>query len=176
VFKFKVKVEDTDLGFARVAQMMGEMGAIALGVQGKEAEEQHPNSELKVGQVAAIHELGIGVPTRSWLRSWIDANQKRMADETAEALRRVMKGASRKAELIELGKKWTDDVRDQIDKGKIGPALAARTIARKGGETRPLVDSKALMNAITYKLFLPQLKSILDKPQRIAARKQTPRG
>jgi len=169
----KVTINDLDKGYRRLVGQLGEMGAVHLGVQGEKALEQHPNSELSVGEVAAIHELGLsgGHRTkRSWLVSWLDANQDRMMAETKAALQAVLRGEkTRKQALIDLGYRWTAELRDNIWDGKIVPALRQSTIDAKG-HSIPLLDSTALVNAITYRIFLPALKSIRDVAQRRAAR------
>lgn len=171
MMKVKTTLIDRDRGFAKLVQTLGEMGAITIGVQGEESITKHPNSELTVGEIAAIHELGLGVPRRSWLRDWIDKNQDRLMRETNAALQEVIKGRiSRNQALIKLGFAWTREVRNQIWDGKITPPLAPSTIAAKGGERRPLLDSGTLANSITYKVFLNQIKSIYDKTQRAAVR------
>ena len=173
----RVTVTDTDHGYKRLAATLGELGTITLGVQGKEAEEAHPSPtrwggpQLTVGQVAAIHELGLGVKRRSWLGTWLDENQARLLAETADKLAQVLRGTTtRNKALQELGYKWTAELRDRIWEGQIRPRLADTTIAIKGGEWRPLLETGTLMNAITYKVFLPNLKSIKNVAQRAAAR------
>jgi hypothetical protein len=171
VIKVKTTIKDVDKGFKRLAAELGEMGTVTLGVQGDEAEAKHPNSDLTVGHLAAVHHLGVGVPQRPWLTDWMDANAERMMQQTRDALQDVMQGKlSRNQALIKLGYEWTKQLRDRIWNGEIKPPLAASTIARKGGETRPLLDSATLVNAITYKVFLPMFKSIRDTAQRAAAR------
>lgn len=173
MIRTSVTIKDVDKGFKRLAAELGEMGSVTLGVQGKEAEEMHPKAGISVGQLAATHELGLapGVPQRSWLRSWIDANESRMAAETRAKLQDVLAGrTTRKKALADLGYKWTAELRDNIWQGRITPALSALRIQRKGGETRPLLDTYTLMNAISYRVFLKQFKSIRDTVQRAAAR------
>lgn len=168
----RVEITDTDNGFKRVAELLGELGSVTIGVQGKEAEKPHPSApHLTIGQVAAIHELGLNVPKRSWLVSWIERNAERMRRETAAELEAVLAGKkTRNKALQELGFKWCAEVRDNIWTGKITPPLKPETIQRKGGETRPLVDTRSLVNHITYKVFLPNFKSIRDVAQRAVAR------
>lgn len=170
----KVEITDTDNGFKRLAESMGELGSVTLGVQGKEAEKPHPSApDLTIGQVAAIHELGLNVPKRSWLVSWIERNAERMRREAAVELEAVLAGKkTRNKALQELGFKWTAEVRDNIWQGKILPPLKPETIQRKGGETRPLIDTRSLINHITYKVFLPNKKSIRNVTQRATARGQ----
>lgn len=169
----KVEIKDVDKGFRKLAQSLGEMGSVTLGVQGKEALMQHPDSELSVGEVAAIHELGLsgGHRTRrSWLVDWMNENEARMVSEAKAEFAEVMAGRkTRNQALIHLGYRWTDELRNNIWQGKIKPPLRESTIAAKG-HSIPLLDSATLVNAITYRVFLPMFKSIRDPVQRKRAR------
>lgn len=168
-----VKITDSDPGFRRLAGELGEMGSVVIGVQGEEAAQAHPGGSLTVGQLAAAHELGLvpGAPPRSWLRAFMDANVDRLKAETASELRLVLSGGkTRKQALQDLGYKWTAEIRDRIWRGEVQPALKASTVQRKRGEWRPLLDTGTLMNSITYRVFVPNLKSIKDTAQRAAVR------
>jgi hypothetical protein len=168
VAKTSVTIKDRDLGFKKLAATLGEMGSITLGVQGKEALEKHPESELTVGEIAAIHELGLGVPKRSWLLSWMDANSARMLREAQTSLALVMKGViSRNKAMAALGFEWTKEIREVVSSGGVTPGLPQ---PRPDGTTAPLYDTHTLHNSITYKVFLPAFKSIHDPAQRAAAR------
>ncbi len=162
----KVKIRDLDQGFSALAAELGRMGTITLGVQGKEAAKIHPRPDntrrsLTVGEIAARQELGLGVPKRSWLVSWMDVNQKRMISETHAKLRLVLKRRiSRKVALTELGFKWCEELRVNIDQNKVaGPPLAEATVERKGHDIKVL-ETFAIRNAITWRAYLPQRKTM----------------
>ena len=180
----RVTVTDKDKGFKKLAASLGEMGSITLGVQGKKAEARHPNPrgyskgskdskeiEISVGELAALHELGLGGQRkRSWCVAWMDENQSRMVQEASHQLAQVLKGTlSRNQALIKLGYEWTESMRKRMDDGKVQPPISKETADRKGHDI-PLIDTNTLRNSITYKVWLPQLKSIRDKAQRSAAR------
>lgn len=158
--------KDKDLGFKRLAAELGELGSVTLGVQGKEAKERHPNAEMSVGELAALHELGLGVPRRSWLIDWLAANEGRMRKQAAEAFQHVMaRRTTRNKALIALGYEWTAQIRQRIVSGQVPPPNAPATIERKGHGI-PLLDTNVLHNSITYRVFLRMKKSIRDAAQR----------
>ncbi|MEY4507947.1 MAG: hypothetical protein RLZZ450_69 [Pseudomonadota bacterium] len=169
MLKVKTKVKEKGPGFAKlISELAG--GTITIGVQGEEATMQHPNTDLSVGELAAVHELGLGVKERSWLRSWFDQNQARIQAETRAALAQVaVRRVSRKQALEELGYRWTDEIRENIQMGRITPPLAQATIDAKGHDI-PLLESGVLMNSITFRLFLSQIKSVADPSLRAALR------
>jgi hypothetical protein len=150
------------------------MGTIVVGVQGNEAQAQHPTAKMTIGELARKHELGIGVPQRSFLAAWFDSNKTRLQAELKDDMQAVLKGKqSRKKVLAARGYKWTEEVRKNIDAdGVVGPSLAPSTIQRKGHHVKLLGLTYTLRNSITYKLFLPQKKSIRNTAQRAAARGQ----
>lgn len=163
------RIKDSDPGFAKLAEALGEMGSITIGVQGKQAEQPHPEKpSVTVGQVAAWHEMGVvpGAPARHWLSGWLDKNKQRMVADARRQLQNVLQGhATRNQALIKMGYEWTDSVRRQFVEGKIKPANAATTIKKKG-DNRPMLDTAAVANAVTYRVFLPNKKSVKDRDQR----------
>lgn len=161
-----VKIQDKDKGFRKLVESMGELGTITIGVQGDEAKQKHPESDLTVGEIAAIHELGLGgTPRRSWLVEWMDANRDRMRNETADALRQVLQGRiSRNKALAALGFAWTADVRERVSSGQVTPGLPSSN--PRGAGAPPLFDTHTLHNAITYKIYVPQARSIKNRTQR----------
>jgi hypothetical protein len=86
---------------------------------------------------------------------------------------RVLKGEISRAKALQsLGYKWVEELREQFDKGTITPPISDQTIHDKNGETRPLVDTFHLRDSITYRAFLPNIKSIRNKVERMVLRKQ----
>ncbi len=166
----KTTITEKGPGFSKlIAELAG--AAITIGVQGEEAKMAHKNSDRTIGEVAAIHELGLGVKERSWLRAWFDANQQRIQQQTRDALVKVAaRQVSRKKVMEQLGYDWVEEIRDNIVSGKIRPALAQATIDRKGHDI-PLLESADMVNAITFRLFLAQIKSVGDAALRDALRK-----
>jgi len=166
----KVKITEKGPGFRQMFEDLAG-GSITLGSQGPDADKKHPDYNGTVGELMALHELGLGVPERSWLRSWIDTNQARCKADMALAMQQIISGRkSRKQALEEMGYKWTEDMRANIVDGKIRPAITPATAARKGHNT-PLLDTAEGVNSITFKLFLKQVKNIANKGVREAVRK-----
>jgi hypothetical protein len=158
----KGKVSEKGPGIGKLAETLGGLGHLTLGVQGELAMEPHPDSELMVGQVAAIHELGLapGVPKRSWLASWIDKNQERMVREAKLVYQDIIAGKmSRKRGFEKLGYQWAKELRENLAGGGVNPPLRPSTVKIKG-HTIPLFNTHAIHNAITYRVFLPQWKNV----------------
>jgi hypothetical protein len=173
--KVTIRFEDTDKGFRKLAASLGEMGQITIGVQGKEADARHDPEDPEsptVGELAAMHELGLGgMHSRSFVRAWIDDNAERMVRETAEQFRAVLaRTTTRNAALIKLGYAWTADMQKRMDDGRVTPPISDTTAKRKG-HARPLIETYKLRNAVSYKVFIPNIRSIRDPAQRRAIRK-----
>lgn len=172
----KVTISDRDHGFKKLAASLGEMGQITIGVQGKEADARHDPEDPEsptVGELAAMHELGLGgMRSRSFVRAWMDDNAERMVRETATQFKAVLaRTTTRNAALIKLGYAWTADMQKRMDDGRVTPPISAATAAKKG-HTKPLIETYKLRNSVTYKVWLPQVKSIRDPSQRAAIRKR----
>jgi len=164
-----VKIKERDHGFkALLKELAG--GEVTIGVQGAEALKPHGDSGLTVGNIAVIHELGLGVPQRSWLRAWMDANHDFIEKTSAEAWGAITnRTLSRKVALERMGQQWVSHLQDWMLSGGVEPPLAESTIARKGNDI-PLIDTMELVTAITAKVKLQQLKSIKDPAVRAVVR------
>ncbi len=157
--KTKMVVQDRGPGFQQlVADLAG--AELTIGVHTEEGAQMHPDADMTVGEVMALHELGLGgQKERSWLRKFLDHNEARYTSMAAEAFRQIVAGGSRKKLTERLGYVITDEMRGNIADGKITPALAASTIAAKG-HSIPLLATAKGVNAITFKLKLRQIKSV----------------
>lgn len=114
-----------------------------------------PGEPVDNVELAVIHEFGLGVPERSFLRSTFD----RLKDKWGKFSARVMKlVAAGKLPLEDglalIGERVKADVKRAITSGAgIGPPLAQATIDRKGS-SRPLVDTARLLGSIDYEVRL----------------------
>jgi hypothetical protein len=130
----------------------GKTGPVAeVGVIGPKASAQHAGGTLTVAEVAEIHEIGAGVPRRSWLVDWFEENRKE--------IERVMRALSRKALLgtitpkiatAQLGVWAVGEIQQRIA-NRIPPPLAESTIKRKGSSV-PLIDKGQLRQSITSRV------------------------
>ncbi len=167
--KTQMKVDVKGPGFQQLlADIAG--AEITVGVHGEEGAKMHSDTTMSVGELMAMHELGLGgQKERSWLRHFLDANQSRYHDAARASLQRILRGASRKKETEALGYMVTEEMRENITSGKISPPLAQATIDAKGHDI-PLLESAEGVNAITFKLKLKRVAAIADKGVRAALR------
>lgn len=149
------KLQDKDTGMKRrLADLHQLHGYVAkVGIQGEKALEQHEGSELTIAEVGAVHEFGApsaNIPTRSFLRSAYDSDPKKWEGELRKELSEVIKkkGTNYKHALTVVAEKLRTTIIDLINAG-IPPPLKPATIARKGGESTPLLETGALRGAIT---------------------------
>ncbi len=112
------------------------------------AQELHEGSELTVADVGTIHEFGLGVPQRSFIRGWYDENQAENTRIVSILQKQVLRGeVTQQVALARFGLKCVGDIQRRIVDG-IPPALAPSTIAKKGSST-PLVDTGQLKASIS---------------------------
>jgi hypothetical protein len=117
-------------------------------VLGEKAAADHGG--LTVGDLAEIHEFGLGVPERSFLRAWFDANREKIQETLRSAHRQVLLGKLTPQKAGELiGMKFVGEIQTWIGSGKVKPPLAPSTIERKGSSV-PLIDTGQLRAAISY--------------------------
>lgn len=128
------------------------MGLVQVGVLGAEAAKPHPNSDLTVGELAAVHEFGLGgTPERSFVRDFVDENEAEAREKMRELTARVlMKKMSLPAACAKLGDYLAEGMKKRMDAG-IAPALLQDSIRRKESHNPvPLEDTMTLRDSISY--------------------------
>ncbi len=144
---------DRDKGYSRLLKLASQkMPTVKVGVI---HDEQHKDSPGRsVGEIAEIHELGLGVHARPWLRPVVDgrrafvlARLKRVAE--AVALGRL----TAKNGMGLLGLDLVRVIKDRIIAG-IPPELAESTRARKRNKAgqykdTPLINTAQFLGSIT---------------------------
>lgn len=156
--KVQVAIDDRDHGYKRMVADVGMMdGAqIDVGVFGAKAAAKHPDSSLTVGQLATLHEFGLGgQEPRPAIGQWTDQNEDRIHDELFTDLRLALSTRAPLGPILKLrAKAWADSVREFILEGHVTPHNTAMTVEWKGHD-RPL-DGRTgtLAEAIDSKVTL----------------------
>lgn len=151
-------VTDKDRGWAALKRDLAKAGgdgiygkAGIIGAKGgaehaaKDGEEPLTNAEL-----ALIHEFGIGVPERSFLRAAFDQNQPKYIENLQKLVVAIYDGKIGIVRALGLlSQQAASDIRNFIrdDANGLTPNSPI-TIARKGS-SKPLIDTAQLINAIS---------------------------
>lgn len=165
-----LRIQDRDRGYAglmsRVRRARNRIGAasagspthrISIGIHGDEAALSYDGREGSIAlvEVAAAQEYGepsIGLPERSFIRSWFDANRPRLARELKYAEAAELIGGDPGA-VVQLAQRWASEVREWITSRRAGlRALAPATVAEREragiGQETPLLATGQLVEAI----------------------------
>jgi hypothetical protein len=147
-----VKITDTDKGAQkRLAKLLAD-GALSVGVLGGDASASHEDSELTIGEVAEIHELGLGsAPRRSFLSDWVDEKRPEIENVIVRGGRAVARGKADVAQVLEQIGVWAVGSIQERMANNIPPPLAPETIKRKGSSVA-LIDTGQLRSSITYRV------------------------
>lgn len=142
-------VRDEDRGYKALVETVFKFGKPVVHVGILEADGGEDHGGMTVAEVAAIHEFGLGVPERSFLRAWFDENEDRAREAIRRLLVSVIAGKRTKEQALELFGQWAQgEIQARIAAG-IPPGLAESTIAKKGSSV-PLIDTGQLRSAISY--------------------------
>lgn len=141
----------------RFTAALADVPTFRLGLVGDKAAEAHSDSAdaKTVAQIGAEHELGIGVPRRSWLLDWRKDRASHIEKVYAQAFERW--GADVSSELtpwLELATRVAvEDIRERIRDG-IDPPLTEATKRAKetssGTKDTPLIRTGQFVSSITY--------------------------
>jgi hypothetical protein len=147
-----VSVRDQDRGYGALVDRIFTMGSPKISVGIHEADGGHEHEGLSVVALAAIHEFGIGVPERSFIRAWFDENEERAKEALRRLLVSVIEGKRKPDQALELFALWAvGEIQARIARG-IAPALAESTIEAKGSSV-PLIDTGQLRSSISYEIL-----------------------
>ena len=107
-----------------------------------------------VVEIAAFHEFGRGRnPERSFIRSTVDSQKRKLADLERRLAKRLLEGTITERRGLGLIGAWlAAQMQGTIQRG-IAPRLKDSTLERKGpGKTTPLIDTGRLVQSITWKV------------------------
>ena len=131
-----------------VKRLNPEKKQLLIGVPADAGEE---DNGLPIATNAAMHEFGIGVPERSFIRAPLAANVDKYKKAMEWFAGRVGGGKlTNDQALAQLGHMAVGDIQTAIERG-ISPANAISTIKKKGSST-PLIDTGRLRQSITFRI------------------------
>lgn len=152
------KVVDRDRGWKKMRERAREIAkgpGVTVGVhaaEGAKAEVGRDHSAaVTVLEVGFWNEFGLGVPERSFIRTWFDEAKPENLALAQQMLRRILHGSiSLDDALNQMGALFAGRIQQRIAQG-VPPPNAPLTIALKGSST-PLIDTGQLRQSITWKL------------------------
>jgi len=102
---------------------------------------------LTVAALGFIHEFGVGVPQRAFLRGWYDSH----SSEIETRFLQILAGAPTVQQAFDRFSLWAQA---EIQKGFSSPPLKglSEETKRKKGSSTPLVDTGALKAAVRVKV------------------------
>lgn len=151
-----------DRGAAKLVQTITDpsKAVVDVGVIGSAGDAQAQDGEFTVAQLAEWHEFGVGVPQRSFLRAWADAETAKIEQVIRGLTKRIIEGKLTREQALEQFGAWAaGQVQAFISAGRVVPVperadgltLDPTTIARKGSSI-PLIDTGQLRQSITYEV------------------------
>ena len=106
---------------------------------------------ITMSSLAAIHELGLGVPKRAFIEPSLQKNRAKYIKYVGRQITPIIRGRqSMNAAWQGLGLMAVADIQKYMVTAQFTP-LAPSTIARKGS-SKPLIDTGQMRQAITYRV------------------------
>lgn len=144
---FEITIDDT--GLERLLELARDAPDIRVGALGAKGSAAHGDGETNAS-ILAKHELGVGVPRRSWLRDWIAEKREWIGNRWTAALIRAVDRSDLRAQYDRLGLEWVGSIQQRIA-NRIPPPNSEVTIAIKGSDV-PLIDSGQARTSITHEV------------------------
>lgn len=146
-----------DNGYKGLIGRLSKPSTVTVGVHMAEGSEQSADGDITVAEIAAIHEFGLGVPERSWLRDFVDENRDEIHQLMRRAGREIAAGMEPEKAMARFGLVIVGKVKERIIAG-IDPPLAEVTKIAKQRKTRggpkdtPLILFGQLISAIAHEV------------------------
>ena len=149
----RVRITVVDHGYKVLMESvagLSEPTSIAVGVLERDAQTE--DGAVTVLDVGTWNEFGtVGIPSRSFIRDWVDGNRKRAQGILKKLLQRVIAGELTEDAALEQFGAWAKgEIQTRIARG-VPPPNAASTVKRKGSST-PLIDTGILRSSIDYEV------------------------
>lgn len=151
-----VAIRTRDTGLAAFVKRLTSP-EVSVGVHSADGSEVEEGSDLTVAEIAAIHEFGLGVPERSWLRAFVDENREQLLDMLATTALQIAKGTNADAAMNRFGLAVVGMVKKRIVEG-IEPGLEESTKEEKmrvtggGAKDTPLIRFGQFVSAIAHEI------------------------
>jgi hypothetical protein len=128
---------------------------VDVGIIGDAAGAAVPDTDMTVATLAEIHEFGLGVPPRSFLRAWADADAAKIEKAWSRLVQSVIKGDRTLDQALEQFGLWAQgQVQQFIADSRVEPPLSEARIKAKGSSI-PLIHTGQLRSSITYEVRSP---------------------
>lgn len=149
-----MSVSDRDFGYDRIIKELGSLDepAVLVGIRQEQGVEVPEGSSINLATIAAINEFGTkDIPSRPFLRSTVDKNRDKYADQLATIVRDSVDGKRSIEDGLErLGLTAVADIQRTITTNDFA-ANAPSTIAAKGS-SKPLIDTGRLRQSIDFEI------------------------
>lgn len=154
-----MSVQVRDNGAQRLIQTVGRISSgvpiTEVGVLGDKGSVEQDG--ITIAAIAEIHEFGLGVPMRSWLRAWVDepGNQQALNEVMTRLNVQIFTNKLTFEQAARTLGIWVvGQIQTWIRDGNVQPPLSEATIAAKGSDV-PLIDTGALRSAISSRVVEP---------------------
>jgi hypothetical protein len=147
-----VQITDQDRGYAEAVRRLRQLKADRPFVKVGVSDVPHMPTGTPTDEIGAVHEFGLGVPQRSFLRAWADDGNRmtalnRVVESTMQAF---LDGHTTLSVFLRgIGSWAVANIRQRINLGLV-PALAPSTLKKGHGTGKPLLDTLQLEAAITH--------------------------
>ena len=143
-------------------ETLADFGNTSIEVGWIDPRQEHEGSDLKMAHLAAVQEYGaktkngVVIPPRPMLRTSVRKKAKEWIKQAAELSKALERGAQINADAI-FGGVVAESIKSVIsDKSNWKPN--APSTARKKGMNWPLIDTRNMVNAVSFRVHKGKIK------------------
>jgi len=125
--------------------------SISVGIHAAEGSSQHEDDGLSIAELAEMHEFGLGVPGRPFIRQWFDEGKQDHNKLIEKELERAVMDGKFEQHLTRAALGLEASCKQYISDGTHVTPNAPSTEAQKGSSV-PLIDTGVLRASIAGKV------------------------
>lgn len=148
-----MNVKDIDLGWKKIIKNMKTLDKKVLKV-GIQSGDKTSDGKEDLAYVASLHEFGSPggkIPERSFIRTAIDSNERKIDNLFDKLAFRILSGSvSIRGALDIMGLAITGMIQEQITDGEYVPLAPATIKQRKNHSDKPLIDTGHMRQSIRH--------------------------
>lgn len=148
-----MNVKDIDLGWEKIIKNMKTLDKKVLKV-GIQSGDKTSDGKEDLAYVASLHEFGSPggkIPERSFIRTAIDSNERKIDNLFDKLAFRILSGSvSIRGALDIMGLAITGMIQEQITDGEYVPLAPATIKQRKNHSDKPLIDTGHMRQSIRH--------------------------
>lgn len=149
-----MRVDFDNSGFKVIKEALKDSYKTRVGLLGSDgAKDRDGMTNAEIGRIHEFGSITRGIPRRSWLRKPLEENIMKWVKSHAEEYKQLMEKGDLKKWYSALGLEAEKIIGEAFESGYDWKPLSPKTIARKKGSDKILIDTSQLRSSVSSQVL-----------------------